>query len=63
MEVDVISQIEQTMEKCINDLTSKVDTALSMIVSAVQTQNTHQEKTVAYKKKYEFTKDGKPLCV
>ena len=40
MEVDAISQIEQTMEKCINDLTSKVDTALTIIVSAVQMQNT-----------------------
>ena len=62
MEVDAISKIEQTMEKHINDLISKVDTALSMIVSAVQTQNTPQEKTFAYKKKYEFTKDGKPIC-
>ena len=35
------------MGKHINDLTSKVDTAISMIVSAVQMQNTPQEKTYA----------------
>ena len=51
MEVDAISQTEQTMEKRINDLTSKVDTALSMIVSAVQTQNTPTRKDFCIQEK------------
>ena len=64
MEIDAIGQLEQSLEKCINDLTTKVDTILTMMVAAVQHngQQETQNKTFSYKKKYEFTKSGKPIC-
>ena len=66
MEIDAISQIEQTMEKRINVLTTKVDNALTMMVAAVQTQypqqNQNKERTYPHKTKYEFTDTGRPIC-
>ena len=64
MEIDAIVKVEQTMEKRINDLTSKVDSALAMIVAAVQNQGPQHEekKPFTHKKKYEFTNSGAPIC-
>ena len=64
MEIDAIVKVEQTMEKRINDLTAKVDSALAMMVAAVQNQGPQKEdkKTFIHKKKYEFTKSGAPIC-
>ena len=57
---------EQAVEKRINDVTTKVDTALSMVVAVVQNnshqyqKSGHQKDTPQklYFKKYEFTKVG-----
>ena len=60
MEIDVI---EQTIDRKINALESKVDLALETMVAAIQNQQPPQTaKTMSYKKKYEFTKYGQPIC-
>ena len=60
MEIDVI---EQTIDRKIHALESKVDLALETMVAAIQTQQPQQAaKSMSYKKKYEFTKNGQPIC-
>ena len=60
MEIDAIGQIEQSLEKCINDLTTKVDTALTMMVAAVQHngQQETQNKTFHTRKSMSSPKVG-----
>ena len=70
MEIDAICQINQAVEKMINDVTTKVDTTLSVMVAVVQhnsqqsQKSGHQKDTcqkLFFKKKYEFTKSSKPI--
>ena len=64
MEIEALGQTEQTLEQRINNLTTEVDTTLSMVVVAVQNNQQSQKsehlkdtpQKLYFKKKYEFTK-------